>query len=101
MTVVETRQSYSFALNAAITSFFTLSFILPCRRASIVLPHRYEDMYRYVSGCAKQGEQTYFVCPKIEGDDEGTVMSVTELYEERAAQRRNGAVRRTQRKPVF
>lgn len=49
---------------------------------SIVLPHRYEDMYRYVSGCAKQGEQTYFVCPKIEGDDEGTVMSVTELYEE-------------------
>ena len=49
---------------------------------SIVLPHKYDDMYRYVAGCAKQGEQTYFVCPKIEGDDEGTVMSVTELYEE-------------------
>ena len=49
---------------------------------SIVLPHKYNDMYRYVAGCAKQGEQTYFVCPKIEGDDEGTVMSVTELYEE-------------------
>ncbi|MDE5943426.1 MAG: ATP-dependent DNA helicase RecG [Clostridia bacterium] len=49
---------------------------------SIILPHKYNDMYRYIAGRAKAGEQTYFVCPKIEGDDEGTVMSVTELYEE-------------------
>ena len=49
---------------------------------SIILPHKYGDMYRYVAERAKLCEQTYFVCPKIEGDDEGTVMSVTELYEE-------------------
>ncbi len=49
---------------------------------SIIPERRYEDMYRYVAEQARQGLQTYFVCPKIEGDEEGTVMSVTELYEE-------------------
>ena len=49
---------------------------------SIIPERKYGDMYRYVAEQAKQGNQTYFVCPKIEGDDEGTVMSVTELYEE-------------------
>ena len=49
---------------------------------SIIPERKYSDMYRYVSEQAKKGLQTYFVCPKIEGDDEGTVMSVTELYEE-------------------
>ena len=39
-------------------------------------------MLRYVEEQAKLGNQTYFVCPKIEGDDEGTVMSVTELYDD-------------------
>ena len=33
MTVVDTRQSYCFALKAAMTSAFSLSFILPCSRA--------------------------------------------------------------------
>ena len=51
--------------------------------ATSVIPERkYADMYRYVAEQARQGLQTYFVCPKIEGDDEGTVTSVTELYEE-------------------
>ena len=49
---------------------------------SIIPERKYADMYRYVAEQAKLGLQTYFVCPKIEGDDEGTVMSVTELYEE-------------------
>lgn len=49
---------------------------------SIIPERKYADMYRYVVEQAKLGLQTYFVCPKIEGDDEGTVMSVTELYEE-------------------
>ena len=39
-------------------------------------------MYKYVAEQAKLGNRTYFVCPKIEGDDEGTVMSVTELFED-------------------
>lgn len=49
---------------------------------SVIPERKYRDMLSYVSEQAKQGNQTYFVCPKIEGDDEGTVMSVTELYED-------------------
>lgn len=49
---------------------------------SIIPDRKYGDMLKYVSEQARQGNQTYFVCPKIEGDDEGTVMSVTELYDE-------------------
>ncbi|MDE7330217.1 MAG: DEAD/DEAH box helicase, partial [Clostridia bacterium] len=49
---------------------------------SIVSERKYNDMIKYVAEQAKLGNQTYFVCPKIEGDDEGTVTSVTELYEE-------------------
>ena len=49
---------------------------------SIIPERKYSDMYGYVAEQAKLGLQTYFVCPKIEGDEEGTVMSVTELYEE-------------------
>lgn len=48
---------------------------------SIIPERKYGDMYRYISEQAKQGNQTYFVCPKIEGDEEGTIMSVSELYE--------------------
>ena len=39
-------------------------------------------MLAYISSEVKKGTQAYFVCPKIEGDEEGSVMSVTELYEE-------------------
>ena len=49
---------------------------------SIIPASKYEDMLRYIAEQARAGRQSYFVCPKIEGDDEGTVMSVTELYEE-------------------
>lgn len=48
---------------------------------SIIPERKYGDMLRYVAEQAKLGRQAYFVCPKIEGDDEGTLMSVTELYE--------------------
>lgn len=49
---------------------------------SIIPERKYADMLKYIEGEVKAGRQAYFVCPKIEGDDEGTVMSVTELYEE-------------------
>lgn len=49
---------------------------------SIVKRSRYNDMLAWIGGETKKGRQAYFVCPKIEGDDEGTVMSVTELYED-------------------
>lgn len=49
---------------------------------SIIPERKYADMYKYVAEQARLGNQTYFVCPKIDGDDEGTVMSVTELYDE-------------------
>lgn len=49
---------------------------------SIIPERKYNDMYAYVVEQAACGNQTYFVCPKIEGDEEGTVMSVSELFEE-------------------
>ena len=49
---------------------------------SIIPERKYGDMLAYVAQQAKLGNQTYFVCPKIEEDEEGTIMSVTELYED-------------------
>lgn len=49
---------------------------------SIIPESKYVAMLEYVERQAKLGKQTYFVCPKIEGDEEGTVKSVTELYDE-------------------
>ncbi|MGN1372438.1 MAG: ATP-dependent DNA helicase RecG [Candidatus Coproplasma sp.] len=49
---------------------------------SIVKRNRYDDMLRWIASQAEQGRQAYFVCPKIEGDDEGTATSVTELCED-------------------
>ncbi len=49
---------------------------------SIIPERKYNDMLRYVAEQANAGNQTYFVCPKIEGDEEGTVMSVTELFDD-------------------
>lgn len=49
---------------------------------SVVSEAKYGDMLAYIGRECKKGKQAYFVCPKIEGDEEGSVMSVTELYEE-------------------
>ncbi|MGN1103600.1 MAG: ATP-dependent DNA helicase RecG [Candidatus Coproplasma sp.] len=49
---------------------------------SIVKSNRYNDMLNWIGQQAEQGRQAYFVCPKIEGDDEGTATSVTELCED-------------------
>ncbi|MDE7379463.1 MAG: ATP-dependent DNA helicase RecG [Clostridia bacterium] len=49
---------------------------------SIIKASKYDDMLRWIGQETKLGRQAYFVCPKIEGDDEGTVMSVTELFED-------------------
>ena len=49
---------------------------------AIVPPEKYDAMLGYIAGCVRNGEQCYFVCPRVEDDEEGTVMSVTELYEE-------------------
>ncbi len=46
----------------------------------IVPAYKYDGMLSFVRKEAQNGRQTYFVCPKIEEDEEGTVMSVTELY---------------------
>lgn len=58
----------------------------PKARAEIVtavVPYRkYDDMLEYIGQEAVKGNQSYFVCPKIEGDEEGSLMSVTELFDE-------------------
>ena len=48
----------------------------------IVPEHKYEDMLGFIRGECAAGRQAYFICPLIDGDDEGSVMSATELYED-------------------
>ena len=51
-------------------------------QTNIVPKEKYADMLGFIKKETENGRCVYFVCPKIEGDEEGTVMSVTELYEE-------------------
>ncbi len=49
---------------------------------SIIPESKYEDMLHYVEGEVRQGKQAYFVCSKIEDDEEGELISVKELHEQ-------------------
>ena len=49
---------------------------------SIIPESKYDDMLDYVRRETEEGKQAYFVCSKIEDDEEGAIMSVTELHEE-------------------
>lgn len=51
-------------------------------QTNIVPAYKYEDMLAFIGREVKAGRQAYFVCPKIEGDEEGTLISVKELFEE-------------------
>lgn len=51
-------------------------------QTNIVPQEKYLDMLKFIEKEVSFGRQAYFVCPKIEGDDEGTLISVTELFEE-------------------
>ncbi len=48
----------------------------------LIPPNKYEDMLDYVERETAAGKQAYFVCAKIDDDEEGSIISVTELYEE-------------------
>ena len=50
---------------------------------NIIPAAKYEDMLDYIGGEVRAGKQAYFVCSKIDEDDEeGTLISVKELFEE-------------------
>ncbi len=49
---------------------------------SIIPEQKYNDMLEYVRKETEAGKQAYFVCAKIDDDEEGAVISVTELLEE-------------------
>ena len=51
-------------------------------QTNIVPKEKYLDMLGFIKRETENGRQAYFVCPKIEGDEEGSIMSVTELYED-------------------
>ncbi|MDY2880525.1 MAG: ATP-dependent DNA helicase RecG [Candidatus Borkfalkiaceae bacterium] len=51
-------------------------------QTNIVPERKYDGMLGFIADTVAAGRQAFCVCPKIEGDDEGTVMSVTELFEE-------------------
>lgn len=48
----------------------------------VVPPEKYDGLLGFIKDSVKLGKQAFCVCPKIEEDEEGTLMSVTELYEE-------------------
>jgi len=48
----------------------------------IVPDRKYEGMIDFVRKECESGRQAYFICPLIEGDEEGSIMSATELYDE-------------------
>ena len=56
----------------------------PINRAEIVTgivpSNKYSGMLEFIDKEIKSGNQAYFVCPKIEGDDEGEIISVKELF---------------------
>ncbi len=58
----------------------------PKKRAEIstgIVPKtKYSDMLEFIKKQIFQGRQAYFVCPKIDGDEEGSILSVTEIYDE-------------------
>lgn len=49
-------------------------------QTNIVPKEKYLDMLGFIKNEINSGKKAYFVCPKIEGDEEGTIMSVTDLY---------------------
>ncbi len=49
---------------------------------SIIPESKYDDMLEYLRKETEAGKQAYLVCSKIDDDEEGATMSVTELYEE-------------------
>lgn len=51
-------------------------------QTNIVPQEKYDDMLKFIAGETLKGRQAYFVCPKIEGDLDGEIMSVNELYED-------------------
>ena len=51
-------------------------------QTNIVPSNKYDDMLEFIKNQTLLNCQAYFVCPKIDGDEEGEVISATELYEE-------------------
>jgi ATP-dependent DNA helicase RecG len=51
-------------------------------QTNIVPDYKYNDMLKFIDGQISEGRQAYLVCPKIDGDEESAVISVTELFEE-------------------
>jgi len=49
---------------------------------SIIPESKYEDMLSYVQKETRAGKQAYMVCAKIDDDEENSIVSVTELFEE-------------------
>lgn len=51
-------------------------------KTGIVTHKKYDSMLDFINAEINKGKQAYFVCPKIQDDEEGEIMSVTALYEQ-------------------
>ena len=51
-------------------------------QTNLVPSEKYNDMLVFIQNEVKLNRKVYFVAPKIEGDEEGEVISITELFEQ-------------------
>ncbi len=51
-------------------------------QTGIVPENKYSDMLEFISKEILKGNQAYFICPKIDGDEDGTIISVKEQFDE-------------------
>lgn len=58
-------------------------------QTNIVQKEKYADMLKFIEKECEQGKQAYFVCQRIDGDEEGSIISVTETYEKLKSQMKN------------
>lgn len=49
-------------------------------QTNVVRKNKFDGMLGFIRVTVSGGRQAFCVCPKIEGDDEGTLMSVNDLY---------------------
>lgn len=50
-------------------------------QTNIVPSEKYDDMLKFIEREVAAGRQAYFVCPRIDGDEEGETISATELFD--------------------
>ncbi len=58
-------------------------------QTNIVPNEKYKDMLKFIEREVENGGGAYFVCPRIEGDEEGSIISAQETFEKLKSEMKN------------